>query len=161
MSDEHDNALSEDEAEDRARAPEAGGAALAEAAEPVIPDEEPKRSAFVDDDTVIEATWEGAESIAPVAFTYKPMNAVEHAAYLSKLSKFVNRKHPDAGKIQSIHAKMVASRIVEWDLLDGAGKPVPCTQRVILRGLLGVALDGLVAIIENGSQSLRDAVGNS
>lgn len=118
--------------------------------------EDARRTAFIEDDSTVEADWPGTSAIRGIRFIYKPMDALEGAAFDRELV----RCKGDIGKMQTLTCKRLANQIVEWDVATAAGTPVdPGNWRNIAR-MADVAVTAIAQIIRAGSQSLEDAAGN-
>lgn len=126
-----------------------------EALEPEELDER-RRSAFIDEGTVLTDTWPGTEDIAPVTFSYRPLDAIEEGAWSNKILAAAT----DVQKIKRIVARKLAAVLVKWDLVDGADNPVPCNNWKRVARLADVALSGIRDIIEESAGTVEAAEGN-
>ena len=121
------------------------------------PETDDRRPAYIEDDTVVEATWPGTDSLRPITFTYKPLNAEQAAAYHRKLL----RAGDDIAAIQRIVCKMLAAQLVSWDLKRPDGSAVDCKNWVEVARLDDIAVLGIREIIEKSAQTLEEARKNS
>jgi hypothetical protein len=64
-------------------------------------------------------------------FRFRPMLSTERAQAMRDMGKAINS--PNAKQSEIISAKLMAERILEWDLKDGSGNIVPVTADMILR----------------------------
>ena len=113
-----------------------------------------RRSAFLDSSVTLPGLWEGNESLLPLDFRYRPMNAVENAGWVRRISE---AKGPDA--IAETVCEMLADRLTvlrEWDPEKSVFHEVAHTSDDLLK-LDANALYALQRIIERSAQTLEEA----
>lgn len=114
-----------------------------------------RRSAFLAPYATKRAVWPGTESLAPIAFVYRPLNAIESGAFIRDL-----QKANDVLAVKMRICAMLAKQIVTWDLTDENGQAVPVSEAVLLRQLDDLAVNGLQKLVEESTETLEDAAKN-
>ena len=64
-------------------------------------------------------------------FRFRPMTSGERTAAMREMERALKSPNPKMSEIVS--ARMMAERIIEWDLKNGDGEIVPITEAVMLK----------------------------
>lgn len=64
-------------------------------------------------------------------FRYRPMLSAERAQAMREMERAV--KSPNAKQSEIVSARLMASRIEEWDLQNSQGETVPITEEILLK----------------------------
>lgn len=64
-------------------------------------------------------------------FRFRPMTSGERAAAMREMERALKSPNPKMSEI--ISARMMASRVLEWDLKNGEGETVPINEEMMLK----------------------------
>ena len=64
-------------------------------------------------------------------FRYRPMLSAERAQAMKEMDRAI--KSPNAKQSEIVSARLMASRIEEWDLQNSQGEVVPVTEEMLLK----------------------------